>query len=302
MGTIIFIAICWYLVSGKNDPKVRRKMKGVVGTIPKLIAAFFLMIPASIALIVMAATFTGIFSAFGGFIPFVVIAAIVSSAIKSSKKTAEREKNTEYQEVKRTVNMGAGYKLSRSTGKRVRIISKFNKKYSLNLTDDQIERIMNASYVSYYWEREIYDMTRDYSVQAEWLNSDTDWLRAYLMAFPVMDIASDFSIQKNIVVSAFFQVFKGIQGKSYYSVDDMINEINNRYLVNFNEMTFRIAHRFLAQNGYQFNLPQIGIVRNESEIDRLAREYDKMDQYSGNTSGSYTDNGTANGPNIPLAR
>ena len=136
---------------------------------------------------------------------------------------------------------------------------------------------MNASYVSYYWEKEIYDMTQDYSVPAEWLKSDTDWLRAYLMAFPVMDIASDFTVQKTIVINSYLQIFKAIQGKSYYSVDEMIKDVNNMYLVNFDEMTFMIAHKFLRENGFNFELPQIGVMKNMSEIDRLAQQYDKME-------------------------
>lgn len=288
MATVIFIAVCWYLVSGKNDPGVRRKMKGALGTLPKLIAGIFLLFPATILFIVMALTIGGLFSAFGGFIPVVIIASIISSLIKKGKNKEEREKNVEYQQVKKTVNEGQGYNLTRSTGKRVRIVSKFNKKYNLRLTDDQIERIMNASYVSYYWEKEIYDMTQDYSVPAEWLKSDTDWLRAYLMAFPVMDIASDFTVQKTIVINSYLQIFKSIQGKSYYSVDEMIKDVNNMYLVNFDEMTFMIAHKFLRESGFNFELPQIGVMKNMSEIDRLAQQYDKME-------------GTDNKP-TPLAR
>ncbi len=277
MATVLFIAICWYLVSGKNDPGVRRKMKGALGTLPKLIAGMFLLFPATILFIVLAATIGGLFSAFGGFIPVVFLFAIISSLVKKGKNKTERESNVEYQEVKKTVNKGQGYNLTRSTGKRVRIVSKFNKKYNLRLTDDQIERIMNASYVSYYWEKEIYDMTQDYSVPAEWLKSDTDWLRAYLMAFPVMDIASDFTVQKTIVINSYLQIFKAIQGKSYYSVDEMIKDVNNMYLVNFDEMTFMIAHKFLRENGFNFELPQIGVMKNMSEIDRLAQQYDKME-------------------------
>lgn len=288
MATVIFIAVCWYLVSGKNDPGVRRKMKGALGTLPKLIAGIFLLFPATILFIVMALTIGGLFSAFGGFIPVVIIASIISSLIKKGKNKEEREKNVEYQQVKKTVNEGQGYNLTRSTGKRVRIISKFNKKFNLRLTDDQIERIMNASYVSYYWEKEIYDMTQDYNVNAEWLKSDTDWLRAYLMAFPVMDIASDFTVQKTIVINSYLQIFKSIQGKSYYSVDEMIKDVNNMYLVNFDEMTFMIAHKFLRESGFNFELPQIGVMKNMSEIDRLAQQYDKME-------------GTDNKP-TPLAR
>lgn len=97
------------------------------------------------------------------------------------------------------------------------------------------------------------------------------------MAFPVMDIASDFTVQKTIVINSYLQIFKAIQGKSYYSVDEMIKDVNNMYLVNFDEMTFMIAHKFLRENGFNFELPQIGVMKNMSEIDRLAQQYDKME-------------------------
>ena len=121
MATVLFIAICWYLVSGKNDPGVRRKMKGALGTLPKLIAGLFLLFPATILFIVLAVTIGGLFSAFGGFIPVVFLFAIISSLVKKGKNKTERESNVEYQEVKKTVNKGQGYNLTRSTGKRVRL-------------------------------------------------------------------------------------------------------------------------------------------------------------------------------------
>lgn len=277
MGTIIFIVLCWYLVKGREDPGVRRKMKGLLGTIPKLIGGFFSIMAITVVFSILA---SGFFTAFSGFIPFIIICAIISKLVKSGKNEKKREKSVEYREIKQKVNQGAGYKLTQSTSKRVKIVSKFNKKFGLNLTEDQIERIMNASYISYYWEKEIYDMSQDYNVQVEWLKSDTDWLRAYLMAFPVMDIASDFSVQKKIVVDAYYQIFKGITAKSYYSIDEMIKDVNNRYLVNFNEMTFMIAHKFLKQNGHDFELPRIGVTRVETDVERLAREYDRMDDVS----------------------
>ena len=277
MGTIIFIVLCWYLVKGREDPGVRRKMKGLLGTIPKLIGGFFSIMAITVVFSILA---SGFFTAFSGFIPFIIICAIISKLVKSGKNEKKREKSVEYREIKQKVNQGAGYKLTQSTSKRVKIVSKFNKKFGLNLTEDQVERIMNASYISYYWEKEIYDMSQDYNVQVEWLKSDTDWLRAYLMAFPVMDIASDFSVQKKIVVDAYYQIFKGITAKSYYSIDEMIKDVNNKYLVNFNEMTFMIAHKFLKQNGHDFELPRIGVTRVETDVERLAREYDRMDDVS----------------------
>lgn len=277
MLTVIIAAICWYFVSGKDNPNVRKKFRSGLGTMGKLIAALLLFFPISIILIVMAAVVGGLFSSFGSLIPFIIIISIIKGIANGKKNATKREQSTEYQEIKKNDKSAAEYKLTRSTGRRVKIVSKFNKKYNLRLTDDQIERIMNASYVSYYWEKEIYDMSLDYNVPAEWLKSSTDWLRAYLLAFPVMDIASDINVQRTIVINSYLQIFKAVQGKSYYSVDEMIKDVNNMFLVNFDEMTFMIAHKFLKQSGFEFELPQIGVMKNMSEIDRLAEQYDKMD-------------------------
>lgn len=277
MLTVIIAAICWYFVSGKDNPNVRKKFRSGLGTMGKLIAALLLFFPISIILIVMAAVVGGLFSSFGSLIPFIIIISIIKGIANGKKNATKREQSTEYQEIKKNDKAAVEYKLTRSTGRRVKIVSKFNKKYNLRLTDDQIERIMNASYVSYYWEKEIYDMSLDYNVPAEWLKSSTDWLRAYLLAFPVMDIASDINVQRTIVINSYLQIFKAVQGKSYYSVDEMIKDVNNMFLVNFDEMTFMIAHKFLKQSGFEFELPQIGVMKNMSEIDRLAEQYDKMD-------------------------
>ena len=277
MLTVIIAAICWYFVSGKDNPNVRKKFRSGLGTMGKLIAALLLFFPISIILIVMAAVVGGLFSSFGSLIPFIIIISIIKGIANGKKNATKREQSTEYQEIKKNDKAAAEYKLTRSTGRRVKIVSKFNKKYNLRLTDDQIERIMNASYVSYYWEKEIYDMSLDYNVPAEWLKSSTDWLRAYLLAFPVMDIASDINVQRTIGINSYLQIFKAGQGKSYYSVDEMIKDVNNMFLVNFDEMTFMIAHKFLKQSGFEFELPQIGVMKNMSEIDRLAEQYDKMD-------------------------
>ena len=277
MLTVIIAAICWYFVSGKDNPNVRKKFRSGLGTMGKLIAALLLFFPISIILIVMAAVVGGLFSSFGSLIPFIIIISIIKGIANGKKNATKREQSTEYQEIKKNDKAAAEYKLTRSTGRRVKIVSKFNKKYNLRLRDDQIERIMNASYVSYYWEKEIYDMSLDYNVPAEWLKSSTDWLRAYLLAFPVMDIASDINVQRTIVINSYLQIFKAVQGKSYYSVDEMIKDVNNMFLVNFDEMTFMIAHKFLKQSGFEFELPQIGVMKNMSEIDRLAEQYDKMD-------------------------
>jgi hypothetical protein len=207
-----------------------------------------------------------------GFIasPFIFISWIV----KKIKGIGNKKTSEEYQEIKREV--GADIKLTESVPKRKKIVAKFNEKYSLCLTDDQIDRIVEASYSSYSWLRELYDMNKDYKFASQWIEEHNDWLRTYLFVFPVMDISSDFARQEQIVEDTYYAIFKDIDPKSCYSVEDCIIKINNKYMTRFDEKTFMEAYRFLQKHHHNFKLPGAdrNILRNESEVDKLAEKYD----------------------------
>ncbi len=276
MGTLFFILLCWYFVKGRDNPRVHEAAKKAAGGTAKAAGGCFTLI-AVMMILTFVSVFFGFLSAFSWLIPFIFVFAVISAITGSGKDKKERQASPEYQEVKEKFNQGEEFKLTKSTDKRIKIISRFSKKHSLRLDEDQIDLIMNASYVSYRWEKEVYDMSKTYSVEAEWYKSDTDWLRAYLKVFPVMDISSDFLIQKKIVKDSFVEIFRNLPTDSYYTTNDLIKWINNKYMVNFDEMTFRIAHRFLGEHGYAFTLPTTHILRNDSEIEKLADAYDKMD-------------------------
>ncbi len=280
MGTIFFILLCWYFVKGRDDPNVHNAAKKAAGGTAKAAGGCFTVIFILIGLTIVSTAF-GILSAFSWLIPFIFVFAVISAISKSGKEKKQREKSPEYRDVVQNYNQGEEFKLTKSTDKRIRIISRFSKKHNLALNDDQIELIMNASYVSYHWEKEVYDMSKSYSVEAEWFKSETDWLRAYLKVFPIMDISSDFLIQKKIVKDSFLEIFRNLPTGSYYTTNELIKWINNKYMVNFDEMSFRIAHRFLEECGYSFKLPTTHILRNDSEIDKLAEAYDRMEGSAG---------------------
>lgn len=164
--------------------------------------------------------------------------------------------------------------LTKSFPKRRKIVEKFNKKYGLNLRPEEIERIVDASYMSYSWEREICDMDDDYQIIAEWFTTDTSWLRAYLRVFSIQTVSSDFGMQKDICLSAFGQIFEEIDPANCASVEECIYKINNRYMTAFDETTFMIAYRFLQANGYKVVLPGQNLVRNKSDIENLMDKYD----------------------------
>lgn len=241
----------------------------------------------------------GIFlvSMFSSFIPSLLLMSFAFSPIllpiiiavwaisKNKKKENNGQQGSENQE-NDTSGSYYGYNnttkrtfsniLPREASKRRKIIEKFNKKYELYLTESQIQRIVDASYYSSEWEKEIADMNKEYNSVYEWFQGNTSWIRAYLKVFKVQSVCSDFGQQKQICLSEFDQVFCETDFASFYSQDDAIREMNNKFFIDFNDISFMIAYRFLEANGRKYNLTTRNVVKNESETDILVHKYDRM--------------------------
>lgn len=261
MFSLVVLVIIWYALWGKNSPDASRavntpKKKSGVGGIIGLVIVLSILGSSTwgIAVVLLALG-----------LPVMAIAKVISLA----KKSEAREQSPEYR------SMPEHFKLTETVSKRRKIVAKFNKEYELDLTDEQIERIVDASYFSYSWEREIYDMTKDYSHPAEWYRSDTVWLRAYLRAFPMMNITSDFEVQRRIVEDAFRQIFTELPPGEFMTIDSAIAETNKRFFTLFDETTYMIAFRYMQTKGMKLEFPNALHHTMESEADRLAREYDE---------------------------
>ncbi len=261
MGTLVFLAILWYFLFGKNNPNASRtvngpKKKSNIGGLIGLVVALLILGMSSwhIALLLFVLG-----------LPFLLIAKVISM----SKKDAERAQSEEYKSIPED------FKLTQTVSKRRKILVKFNKEYDLSLTDEQIDRIVDASYFSYSWEREIYDMSRDYSHPTEWYRSDTVWLRAYLRAFPMMNITSDFEMQRRVVEDAFRQIFIELPPGDFMTIDSAIEETNKRFFTFFDETTYMIAFRYMQTKGMKLDFPNALHHKMETEAERLAREYDE---------------------------
>ena len=165
--------------------------------------------------------------------------------------------------------------LPNSETERTRIVKNFNEKFQLTLTESEIQRIVGGSFQSEEWAKEIAGMNRTYSSESEWYNSETGWLRAYIKAFNIQNISSDFEYQKQVCLDNFDEIFSSTDIGSFYSVEECIRQINDRFLTNFNELSFMIAYRFLEKNGKKYILPQTGIVKMTTEIDELEKKYSK---------------------------
>lgn len=278
MPAIIIFLIIFGIVGDRNNKFTRKTFsllkKIIIGCI--LVSALGWVIP--VVAILAGVIFPG----------FLLLGFIIWMLIRTFNKNAARKNQGSLNQ--RNDDTGRYYgadnyrgtsgkfasSLPKAASARRRIIEKFNKKYELLLTDSQIQRIVDASYYSPQWDREIQDMNQEYNSIYEWFQGDTAWLRAYLKAFRVQSISSDFKQQHDICVDEYNQVFSGVDMTRAFNQDAAITEINNTYFTQFNDISFMIAYRFLEANGKRYNLSQHEVVRNESETDRLARKYEDL--------------------------
>ena len=271
---LIIIFFIWYGMYGRNNPNVYSKIHNKIGWI--------------IALFVIFGGLSGFSSLFGGLLAVSIVIAffgapiwLVAWLIARSSKGKAKQKQNDYDYYKNHYSQSdakAGTTvtgLTRAVPKRRKIVQKFNQKYDLYLTDEEINRIVDASYMSNCWEREILDMDQKYDTISQWYRGDSAWLRAYLHAFPVQNVTSDFESQRSICLDTFYQIFAEIDPGKYESVESCVREINQRFMTNFDDITFSIAHRFLADNGYSFSQPRYDMHGAKSDIDRLKEKYDR---------------------------
>lgn len=164
--------------------------------------------------------------------------------------------------------------LPRTVGKRTRVLEAFNKKYALTLSDEEMKRIVDASYMSEGWKRELEAMTAKYETIYEWFNSSTSWLRVYIYVFQIQNISSDFVRQEGICMETFDEVMRYAESLQYMTLDERITRVNDRFFTSFDETSFMIAYRFMQRKGKTYDLNKIDIVQNESEIERMAKKYE----------------------------
>ncbi len=157
--------------------------------------------------------------------------------------------------------------------KRRKIVETFNEKYSLNLTDNQIESIVNASYFSAAWHKEIVDMNKKYTTVHQWMNGPLSWLRAYLYVFPIQDITSDLYQQERIVVHAYDQVFAYLDSLGPMSMENRVRIANQKFLTEFDDITFMEAYNFLRSKGINYELKTEEISASYDPIDDLVEKY-----------------------------
>ncbi len=265
--SLFFVFLIWYFLFVRNNPKVYEKVRSWVPKIFRGVILFTIIV--SIVPMIIPLTFAGVI-AFQGIGIYIVIFAVIIKFLRMllGKGEAPKKKAREKTRKRET-------DLTRAVPKRIKIVRKFSERYNLNLTEQEIQRIVDASYMSPNWEKEVCDMQETYDTIFEWYRGTSGWLRAYLRVFPVQNVSSDFAMQKQICLDSFERIFSENPPKQYASVDECVEDWNNKYMTAFDETTFMIAYRFLQNNKKEFEMPSVDILRNQSEIDRLKEMYDR---------------------------
>ena len=166
------------------------------------------------------------------------------------------------------------YGLPSAEKKRTKIVKKFSDKYNLFLTDREIKRIVDASYLSSGWAREICYMNQKYDTVYAWYASMNPWLKVYLYAFQQQNISSDFAMQERIVYDAFNTVFSDVCSDGDLTIDQAIRRINEKYLTNFDETTFMIAYRYMESKGKKYSFAFGQVLNTQEDIDELLSKYE----------------------------
>jgi len=166
----------------------------------------------------------------------------------------------------------SGAALSKSGNTRRSIVEDFVKKYAIRLDYKQIDLIVQASYSSPEWEKEIRFMAKDYNMINEWYLGETGWLHIYLQAIKNITVTSDFEMQYKIVLDAFTQIINE-KFESEPDIDHCIRLINRKYLAYFDEVTFMSLCSYMKKRGYSFLLPANPGIRYETEMELLMNRY-----------------------------
>lgn len=296
MGLLIFFLI-WYQIACRNNPRTYKYMENKLGkaiVIIVIVSIFFSStFPAFLLESILGVIFLGAFLGAPLFILWVFLRAI---GVIKDKRTDSIRSNADRMHYEQTMaerqyKAGSAKKsrggslsgLTMAYPKRRKIVERFNKKYHLNLTPEEIDRIVDASYMSFSWEREVYDMSQEYDIVYQWYNRDTAWLRVYLKVFPIQSVSSDFERQREICLGVFTQVFTEVNGASFATIEEYVEAINRKYMTSFDEMTFMIAYRFLQANKVYIDLPASRAIKGESDLEKLMHKYDAGGQVSYNS-------------------
>lgn len=273
MGSIIGLFVLWYIFIGRNQPKSYKKIKKNRG---KLIPIFIILIILSFASSSFWILWPIVMVALFAILPFYILYKLVR-AILPKKEAPDTPDYTSYTTRRERNNaMPRAAQLPDAVGKRIKIVEKFNKKYDLNLNENQIQTMVDASYVSTDWELFLHSMTQDYATVHQWFASGNNgWLCVYLRVFNTQTVSPDMQQQKQICLDSFRQIFQHANLSSFNTPAWDIRDVNNKFMTNFDDTSFMLAYRFLEKNGIHHELGSVKIMDADDELEALKRKYEE---------------------------
>ncbi len=185
-----------------------------------------------------------------------------------------------------------------SKKRRSSIVKKFNREYGLTLSDEEISVIVEASYLSDSWKKEIADMNRRYESIYEWLTGDTAPIRVYIHAFGLQSISSDFTRQWQIAETAFDEIFTYADSLKNMTYEQRLAKVNEHFFTTFTDASFMIAYRFMQFRGHTYDIGNAYIPRDRNEdLAERMKKYDQPQQAASSAAsgGSRTGSGQMTG-------
>lgn len=182
----------------------------------------------------------------------------------------------EYRQEKASAPKGSS--LPQAFAKRKKIVTAFNEKYNLTLTPEQMQGIVNSTYMSEIWRKEVEAMNKKYETVYQWFQGYTKWLRVYIYVFPVQEVTSDIRQQESICMYAFEEIMSYADMFPELSLQEKIQRVNEKFYTCFDDVTFMIAYRFLESKGRHHNLGNMNLVREDGNIDDLLDKYKTSNQ------------------------
>ncbi len=229
-----------------------------------------------------------------GIIGIIAIIIYIANRVKDKKKSDSRKEqygwdpqrwdtergnqNQTYQSYReQKKNTVKSRVLPAAVAKRRKIVEAFNEKYQLYLTPEQIKGIVDASYMSEIWKKEVEAMSQKYETVYQWFQGYTKWLRVYLHAFHVQEVTSDIRQQENICMYAFEEIFQYADRFPDLPLSEKIRAVNDKFFTSFDDVSFMIAYRFLESKDKRHNLGSGKIIREDGEIDELLHKYESQE-------------------------
>ena len=175
---------------------------------------------------------------------------------------------------KQRIRRGGDASLDAQRSVRARIVSEFIDKYGIPLEKKQVWNMVDASYGSPRWEKEIAAMDVNYKSISEYYSGGEEWLRLYLLTFKSIQIYKDpdMQYQRRIVIDAFCQIISEPLSEQI-TIDECVRKLNQKYFAVFDEELLLAVCRYMKRNRYDVRLPEHANVRYVSDIEKLVAKY-----------------------------